>query len=267
MPRKIRSMKKKRVRTNKRSVKRGGAGLRRTRTNKRSVKGGWYPFKKKTTRYVVNPESNKGRTQTIVYSNPNSNSNSNTLSNQSSNGTPPPSAVYSSVLKRKSKSNSNLNNEEMETPLEVQTYNIVKDSETVYASVNFCSQGTIFEKYERKNAENDLINCNNPDKKPSYLFRINNENFVILSIYNPSDKTKPSPFKHFILHTEDIYKNEYVKLYINKDEPVKLETLLDSWINGLGLETWTNVRQYVDQNNLLHIDPYKKYLSLPSLKA
>jgi hypothetical protein len=40
MPRKIRSMKKKRVRTNKRSVKRGGAGLRRSRTNKRSVKRG-----------------------------------------------------------------------------------------------------------------------------------------------------------------------------------------------------------------------------------
>ena len=40
MPRKIRSTKKKRVRTNKRSVKRGGTGLRRTRTSKRSVKRG-----------------------------------------------------------------------------------------------------------------------------------------------------------------------------------------------------------------------------------
>ena len=172
MPRKIRSMKKKRVRTNKRSVKRGGAGLRRTRTNKRSVKRGG----------------------------------------------------------------------------------------------NICTEEENFEKYTRDNAEYDLKNCNNPDQKSSYLFRVNNKNFVILSVY--INQFESAFFAHFILYEEQgIYEN-YPKLEVNKDEPVKLETLLDACFEKIEeSNNWTNVREYITDLELLHIDPYKKYLSIPYSKA
>lgn len=300
MPRKIRSMKKKRVRTNKRSVKRGGAGLRRTRTNKHSVKRGGNegmlsrfgqavkssaralssPFRgrrntgrgvivynnsKATPRPRPRPvqnrlyaEINKDRGRSVTLQNQNTISEKEgTLNNSDDN-------KYSEI---NTSNNNSKSTQSRITPLEVQTYKIVNEPKTVYASINHCSnkEESKFKKYTRQDAHYDLKNCNNPDQKSSYLFRVNNENFVILSVYiNQFERA----FAHFKLYEEQGIYGNYPKLEVSKDEPIKLKTLLDACFEKIeGSNNWTNVREYITDLELLHIDPYEKYLSIPYSEA